>query len=377
MLLQGSMVFGQEADPVVMTVAGKPVARSEFEYSYNKNNTEGVIDRKSVDEYVPLFVNYKLKVQAAYDARMDTISSLRKEFEGYRDQQLMPLIINDDDVEREAQKIYRETATRINAGGGLFHVSHILLLCNQKDAKEKIEKQRLRADSIYNAISRGADFADMARRFSDDKQSARNGGELPLLTKGQTVKEFEDAMMALQPGQYSKPVESPFGFHIILLKDKQQFFPYDSVKNDIRQFIEMRGLRKSIANAKADSLMKAEGKASREQVYDEVAQRESLKDSNLKYLIQEYHDGLLFCEIANREVWQKAKDDSVGLAAFYKKNKKQLKKKYKGKPIKDVKDSRLTTDYQDYLEQQWVKALRKKYSVSIDEKALATVNQHK
>ena len=49
-------------DPVIMTVAGQPVLRSEFEYSYNKNNSEGVIDKKSVNDYVDLFINYKLKV---------------------------------------------------------------------------------------------------------------------------------------------------------------------------------------------------------------------------------------------------------------------------------------------------------------------------
>ena len=48
-------------DPIIMTVNGMPVTRSEFEYSYNKNNSEGVIDKKTVKEYVDLFVNYKLK----------------------------------------------------------------------------------------------------------------------------------------------------------------------------------------------------------------------------------------------------------------------------------------------------------------------------
>ena len=53
-----------QTDPIIMTVAGVDVPRSEFEYSYNKNNTDGVIDKKTVEEYVELFVNYKLKVQA-------------------------------------------------------------------------------------------------------------------------------------------------------------------------------------------------------------------------------------------------------------------------------------------------------------------------
>ena len=67
-------------DPTIMTINGQPVSRSEFEYSFNKNNSEGVIDKKSVEEYVDLFVNYKLKVQAALDERFDTLTSFKKEF---------------------------------------------------------------------------------------------------------------------------------------------------------------------------------------------------------------------------------------------------------------------------------------------------------
>ena len=86
MLLGWGVTFAQSDDPVIMTIAGTPVNRSEFEYSYNKNNAEGVIDKKSVKEYVDLFVNYKLKVQAALDAHLDTLSSFKEEFLTYRDQ---------------------------------------------------------------------------------------------------------------------------------------------------------------------------------------------------------------------------------------------------------------------------------------------------
>lgn len=78
MLLCGSMAYAQKTDPVVMKINGEPISRSEFEYSYNKNNSEDVIDKKTVDEYVDLFVNYKLKVAAAIDAKLDTLSSFKK-----------------------------------------------------------------------------------------------------------------------------------------------------------------------------------------------------------------------------------------------------------------------------------------------------------
>lgn len=92
-LLLGSLTAFAQKDPTIMTINGQPVSRSEFEYSYNKNNAEGVIDKKSVDEYVDLFINYKLKVQAALDAHLDTLTSFKKEFLSYRDQQVLPSLL--------------------------------------------------------------------------------------------------------------------------------------------------------------------------------------------------------------------------------------------------------------------------------------------
>ena len=65
LLLAAGSVSAQTADPTIMTINGQAVPRSEFEYSYNKNNAETVVDKKSVADYVALFVNYKLKVLAA------------------------------------------------------------------------------------------------------------------------------------------------------------------------------------------------------------------------------------------------------------------------------------------------------------------------
>lgn len=112
-------------DPVVMSINGQPVLRSEFEYSYNKNNSEGVIDKKTVKEYVDLFVNYKLKVAAALDARLDTLSSFKKEFAQYRDLQIRPSFVTNEDVERKAVEIYMDTKKSIGPRG-LIRPAHIL-----------------------------------------------------------------------------------------------------------------------------------------------------------------------------------------------------------------------------------------------------------
>ena len=95
-------LMAQTDDPVVMTVNGVDVPRSEFEYSYNKNNTELVVDKKSLDEYVELFVNYKLKVAAALDAQLDTAEAFKKDVADYRSQQAEEYLIDSAFIESDS-----------------------------------------------------------------------------------------------------------------------------------------------------------------------------------------------------------------------------------------------------------------------------------
>lgn len=371
MLIVASSAGAQTADPVVMTINGKPVLRSEFEYSYNKNNSETVVDKKSVADYVPLFVNYKLKVLAAEAAGIDTTSAFRKEFLSYRDQQVRPSFINDDDVEAEARKIYKETQTRIDSNGGLVRPSHILLMLKQNATQAEQDAAKLRADSIYTALVKGANFADLARRLSDDKGSASRGGDISWVQKGQTVKEFEDVVFAMKKGELSKPFLSPFGYHIVKLMDKQNFFPYDTLRADIRRFIDQRGLRDHIVSQKLDSLAKAAQPATTVQsLLDKRADEMAAKDPALRNLIREYHDGLLLYDISNRLVWDKAAKDEAGLAAFFKKNRKRYawtEPRFKGiayncknaADVEAVKRSIKKVDFDD-----WAETLRKQFNDS-------------
>lgn len=367
MLLCGNIVFAQVDDPVVMKINGQPVSRSEFEYSFNKNNSEGVIDKKSVDEYVDLFVNYKLKVEAAKEAHLDTLKSFLNEFAGYRDQQIRPAMITDADIEAEARRIYEETRSRIDGNGGMTKPAHILVMVKQKadEAQQKAAKERI--DSIYNALQNGADFAELAKKCSDDKGTAANGGELQWIAKGMTLKEFEDAAWALEKGQMSKPVLSPAGWHIILLKDKGNFFDYDSQRADIVRYIEQRGLREKIIDNKLDSIGKAQNTTA-EKVLEAKRLELEANDSDLRNLIKEYYDGLLLYEISNRTVWEKAAADEAGLVAYFKKNKKNYKwdaPRFKGIAyhVKDQADVKAVKDAVKGLPfDQWADKLRKTFN---------------
>ncbi len=321
-----SMAALAQSDPVIMKINGTPVTRSEFEYSYNKNNSETVVDKKSVKEYVDLFVNYKLKVLAAEAAGIDTTKAFRKEFTIYRDQQVRPTFINDDDLENKAREVYAQTKERIDANGGLVRPSHILVMLKQKATQAQQDSAKLRADSIYAALQKGADFAELARRCSDDKMSGQRGGDISWIQKGQTFKEFEEKVFAMKKGELSKPFLSPVGYHIVLLKDKSMFFPYDSVHADILRFVGQQNMRERIVNDKLTELAKTSTPpCTPEDIVNRRTEELTAKDSDLRNLIREYHDGLLLYEISNRTVWDKAAKDDAALAAYFKKNKKKYR----------------------------------------------------
>lgn len=344
LLLIATMANAQApADPIIMTINGEAVPRSEFEYSYNKNNTDGVIDKKTIEEYVDLFVNYKLKVQAAMNAKLDTIQSLMKEYASYRDQQIRPAMISDDDVEAKAREIYEQTRHRVDSAGGLVKPAHILIRMDQKATDKQQAEAKQRVDSLYDVLQKGGDFAELARKFSADR-SGQNGGELGWIEKGYTVPEFEQVIYSMKPGDISKPFTTQFGWHIVKLIDKQNFFPYDSVHNNILRFIEQRGIRNQIINQKIEAACKATGKTEEQLLAEKRAEMEAA-DSDLKYLIKEYHDGVLAIELTQQKVWQKSQNDTEGLNKYFQKHKKEYKWQeprfkgiaYRTRNVEDVK----------------------------------------
>ena len=362
----------QTSDPVVMTINGQNVTRSEFEYSYNKNNGDEVIEKTTVEQYVPLFVNYKLKVAAALDARLDTLASFKAEFAKYRDQQVRPTIVTSEDVENEARKIYDDRQKMIG-DKGLIRPAHILIRLSQKASSAAQDSAKARIDSIYACLRSGADFADLATRLSQDPGSAKRGGLLPWICIGQTLKEFEDVAFSLNKGEMSEPFLSPVGYHIVKMTDRKQLEPYDSLRANIITFIEKRNLRDAIAQRKVSEMVKSSnGQLTAAEIMQQRADSLAKVDETMKYLIQEYHDGLLLFEVSNREVWEKAAADSVGQMKWYK---KYRKKRYGKKKYEEVKAA-VTADWQDELEKRWVAALRKRYDVVIYDEVLKTVNKH-
>lgn len=353
----------------VMTVAGKPVSLGEFEYAYNKNGgTEGAVEEKTVEEYAQMFLNYKLKVAAAEAMRLDTLQSFRDEFRTYRDMQLTPYMVDQVYIDSVARVVYENTQKHLD-GKDLLHPSHILLRFAPKATEEQRAAVRMRIDSLYNVLQNGADFAEIAGKYSEDPGSRNEGGQLPWIGPGSTIKEFEDAAYALQPGEMSRPFESTVGYHIIRMTERKPFGSYEERSGEIIEMLKAQGIEEVSAEHRIEELVAlSAGRLTREAVLDSVLVAH-YNDEDLRYLIQEYHDGLLLYEAAKREVYDPAANDTDALAAWFKTHRKDYswtEPRFKGvvfhckeasqvKPVKKLLNKNLEGEWKRLVKQNFNK----------------------
>jgi peptidyl-prolyl cis-trans isomerase SurA len=325
-------------DEILMTLHDRKVTLGEFERIYNKNNSNPSIEQQTVDEYLELFINFKLKVIEAEERGMDTTAAFLREFNGYIKQLAKPYLSDKAEAEalvREAferaqndvhishilirldefappedtlkavEKIMQirnrieagedfatvakatsdDTSVKENGGDlgwmnvfkiiypletaayktlpgsvsmpvrtrfgyhlvkvheirparGDVKVAHIMVVTPENMSEEDKVKAKEKIDQLYDSLQRGIDFAELAIRNSEDRGSAMNGGELQWFGTGRMVPEFEDASFALRSiGDYSQPVQTKFGWHIIKLIDKRGVDNFDRMKPDLENMV--------------------------------------------------------------------------------------------------------------------------------------------
>ena len=204
------------SDPVIMTVDGKAVPRSEFEAIYKKNNKDAAVTKEALDEYLDLFINYKLKVREAEVLGMDTISKFRNELDGYRKQLARPYLIDRELNDALMKEAFSRMQEEIRA-------SHILVQVAQDAAPEDTLVAWKKINTLRERVMKGEDFASVAQGpgGSDDPSAAKNGGDLGWFSALQMVYPFESAAYKTQTGEVSAPVRTRFGYHIIKSVDRR------------------------------------------------------------------------------------------------------------------------------------------------------------
>lgn len=192
-------------DPIVMTVNGVDVPLSEFEYLFRKNSKQQLAPQ-TIDEYIGMFEIYKLKVAAAKEAGLDTTKKFIDEMAQYRHELALPYLTDSLLIRSFAEEYAQRMKEEVEA-------SHIMLF-KTRSADEN-RKLRARLDSIRKEILNGADFSEMALKFSNDPSVRANKGNLGFIPAGRYPYSFETAVWTLPEGQLSEIVESSAGYHLI------------------------------------------------------------------------------------------------------------------------------------------------------------------
>ncbi len=206
--------FSQDKKATILTIDGESITLEEFDNIFRKNNRDSSITQAALDEYMQLFINFKLKVKEARVLGLDTVAKFKTELEGYRAQLARPYL-TDTDVLNE---LMHEGYDRLNQE---IHASHILIKCEPNASPEDTLKAFNKAMDIRNQILNGSDFTIVAKDRSEDPSAKENGGDLGYFTAFQMVYPFEDAAYKANTGDLTMPVRTRYGYHIIKILDKR------------------------------------------------------------------------------------------------------------------------------------------------------------
>lgn len=203
--------------PTLLKIDDQTVSADEFEYLYQKNNStqeDSLWDRQKIQEYLDLYVNFKLKVEESKDLGMDTSQAFKKEFEIYKNQLAEPYLT----PKNVSDKLVKEAYSRLNES---VRASHILIMVEQYANPEDTLAAYKKIQDVRKKAVAGENFAELAKIYSDDPSGKINGGDLYYFSSLQMVYPFETAAYATEKGNISEIVRTRFGYHILKVTDKK------------------------------------------------------------------------------------------------------------------------------------------------------------
>ena len=220
-----AQVFSQKKSDILLTIDDKPVYVSEFKRVYNKN-LDLVKDesQKSVDGYLNLFIDYKLKIAEAYAQELNETKDYKKEFSKYRDQLSRNYIFEDKVTEDLAREAYERGLEEINA-------DHILIMTSYEDTPQDTLKAYNKIRSIYEKAKSGESFEALAKQYSEEPNAKESGGKLGYFTVFSLVYPFETMAYQTKVGEVSEIVRTRFGYHIIKVNDRRKRSPEITVSH--------------------------------------------------------------------------------------------------------------------------------------------------
>ena len=263
-ILCGVFAFAISAQDL-LTIDNQRISLDEFKNVFYKNNNNTELTKEYLDEYMQLFVNFKLKVKEADELGLDTIESFISELDGYRIQLAKPYLKNKEFDKNMLTEAYNRMKLDIKASHILIKVDENASIQQKNKAYDKILS--IRSSILDSTIS----FIDAAKLHSDDKSALNNGGNLSYFTAFMMVYDFESAAYSTKIGEISMPVKTKYGYHIISVSDKRKAF--GEVKVAHIMFKSNEGADDNKLKEAKDNIYKVAELLNDGEVFSDVAER--------------------------------------------------------------------------------------------------------
>lgn len=273
----------------LMTINGKAVSAEEFLYIYEKNNQAGAVDPKTMDEYLDMFINFKLKVTEAESQGIDTTASFKKELKGYRAQATPKYLQDEAAMDSLIELSWRHMSKDRRA-------AHIAIQCPMSADSAQTAEALAKINEAYERVTVGKmkverkkvkgrwknvekrqpveAFDAVARELSTDPSVQETGGELGWITPFRYVYPLEEAVYNTPVGDISKVFRTQYGFHIVKVEEERDHLEVKA--SHIMKMVPADSLD-AIKKAQIDSIYKRlkEENERMKEIFAEVAKRES------------------------------------------------------------------------------------------------------
>lgn len=215
--VSGLWAQNAQDERVLFTVEGTPVTVGEFVYIYAKTNGDKAnFSRASLEEYLDLYVRFKLKVQRAREMKLDTMPNLMEELAGYRRQLSDSYLIDRSIVDRLLEEGYAHLQQDVD-------ISHILFALNQDPSAADTLAAYQRADAVLKRIQQGASFAAMAAEHSEDRYTKERSGRVGFITAlfPNGLHRLENAAYSAPLNKVVGPIRTTAGYHLLMVNARR------------------------------------------------------------------------------------------------------------------------------------------------------------
>lgn len=204
--------FSQDSNGVLFSIDDERYFTNEFVNIYKKNSNQVKDSKDDVEDYLKLYIDFKLKVKEARLKGLDTINKYKEEIKQYKSSLIVPYLKDEKVTNNLVKEAYDRLKKEVNA-------SHILILLKSNASPKDTLEAYSKLIEARNLVLNGKSFSDVAKKYSQDPSVKQNEGEIGFFTALQMVYPFENVAFNTEVDNVSLPFRTKFGYHILKIND--------------------------------------------------------------------------------------------------------------------------------------------------------------